>query len=309
MSIGTAAAIASMAATAGSTGMSISQASKARKAQREAEREAQRITEETKRMMDMNPFEAVAIQKEPYEIMAESIVEGAAREAELLAEADPRYLAGMAGARGQQQQDQLEKVRSAMSRELQDLEMTTAQEESNIRNNLQRFAEKEITGAQQAAAEQERIANQATVGAIQGFGSLAGQAAELAPLYSSGGAEKQLSEIAPKAAAGASDIRGTYIEEKPIMGGGYEVNLGDDKKNLVIDPFELSPATKAPTLSTVQSGIVEKLGGRDNAFTYLDTLSSLEKSGDVAGYRDYRKALQQAGLLEQVQLLAESFNR
>ena len=309
MAIATAAAITSMAATAASTGMSISQASKARKSQREAEREAERITEETKRMMDFNPFEAVAIQKEPYELMAESIVEGAAREAELLAEADPRYLAGMAGARGQQQQDQLEKVRAAMSRELQGLEITTAQEEANIRNNLQKFAQAEITGAQQAAAEQERIAGQATISAIQGFGSLAGQAAEFAPLYSKGGAKKQLSEIGPKAESVASDIRGTYADLKPIMGGGYEVNFGDDKKPLAIDPFQISPGQAAPTLSKTQSKSVKDLGGRYTALGYLNTLSNLEKSGNVAGYRDYRKALEEAGLLEKVQLLAETFNK
>jgi len=230
MGLETAAAITSMAATAASTGMSISQASKARKSQREAEREAERITEETKRMMDFNPFEAVAIQKEPYEIMAESIVEGAAREAELLAEADPRYLAGMAGARGQQQQDQLEKVRAAMSRELQGLEIATAEEESDIRDNLQRLAEAEITGAQQAAAEQGMIADQATVGAIQGFGSLAGQAADFAPLYSKGGAKKQMKGLQKDISSAAPSMLftdRTYIQDKSITDlGGLEAVEG-----------------------------------------------------------------------------------
>jgi len=255
MGIETAAAVASMAATAGSTGMSISQASKARKAQREAEREAQRITEETKRMMDVNPFEAVAIQKEPYEIMAESIVEGAAREAELLAEADPRYLAGMAGARGQQQQDQLEKVRSAMSRELQDLEMNTAQEESNIRNNLQRFAEKEITGAQQAAAEQERIANQATIGAIQGFGNLAGQAADFASLYSRGGAKKQMEELQSGVSAAT-----------PYM-------MTEDQVNVLNN------------IGKEQSGIIESLGGIDVVRGLMGEVSGLKTPEELRAFR------------------------
>lgn len=252
MAIATAAAITSMAATAASTGMSISQASKARKSQREAEREAERITEETKRMMDFNPFEAVAIQKEPYELMAESIVEGAAREAELLAEADPRYLAGMAGARGQQQQDQLEKVRAAMSRELQGLEITTAQEEANIRDNLQKFAQAEITGAQQAAAEQERIAGQATISAIQGFGSLAGQAAEFAPLYSKGGAKKQMKELQ----SGISDAVPSMLD-KEQLDLVNNIAVGFNPAMSGVKAFSAAGRSKG------QDQFIQKIGGND----------------------------------------------
>jgi len=277
MAIATAAAITSMAATAASTGMSISQASKARKSQREAEREAERITEETKRMMDFNPFEAVAIQKEPYEIMAESIVEGAAREAELLAEADPRYLAGMAGARGQQQQDQLEKVRAAMSRELQGLEITTAQEEANIRNNLLDFAEAEITGAQQAAAEQGMIANQATVGAIQGFGSLAGQAAELVPLYSKGGAKKQLKQL-----------QGGISSATPFM-------MTEDQLDLLNNiPVAFNPAFaglksfSAPSRTPAQDGLITDLGGLKTVRGLINEASGLKTAKEL---REFRRSL------------------
>lgn len=274
MAIGTAAAITSMAATAASTGMSISQASKARKALRDAEREAERITEETKRMMDVNPFEAVAIQKEPYEIMAESIVEGAAREAELLAEADPRYLAGMAGARGQQQQDQLERVRAAMSRELQGLEMTTAQEESNIRNNLQRFAEMEIGGAQQAAAEQERIANQATVGAIQGFGNLAGQAADFAPLYSRGGAKKQMEELQSGVSAAT-----------PSMMTEEQVNVLNNIGVGITPAMAGVKAFSAPDTNKSQDQFITNLGGMDAVRGLMGEVSGLKTPEELRAFR------------------------
>lgn len=276
MAIGTAAAITSMAATAGSTGMSISQASKARKAQREAEREAQRITEETKRMMAVNPFEAVAIQKEPYELMADSIVEAAAREAELLAEADPRYLSGMAGARGQQQQAQLEAVRSAMSRELQGLEMATAQEEADIRDNLQSFAEKQITGAQMAAAEQERIANQATIGAIQGFGSLAGQAADFAPLYTKGGAKKQIEEL-QSGISGASPFMMTEDQVSTlnkIVGSLSPVTSG-----MGLKPFS------APEIGTEQSGLITALGGMNVVRELIGEASGIKTPEDLRAFR------------------------
>jgi len=318
MAIGTAAAITSMAATAASTGMSISQASKARKAQREAEREAQRITEETKRMMDVNPFEAVAIQKEPYEIMAESIVEGAAREAELLAEADPRYLAGMAGARGQQQQDQLERVRASMSRELQGLEMATAQEESDIRDNLQRFAEDEITGAQQAASQQERIANQATVGAIQGFGKLAGQAASLASLYGRGSAKSRLEAMGDAPESAVSDIMGTFVGQDEITtsginfgGGGFE-SIGGE--NIAITEKRLSPTViqadiETPTLSPERSSLVNQLGGRAKSINYMNNYIAAQQSGDTAALRRMEREYRRMGVLKPLELLLQTYNQ
>lgn len=277
MAIATAAAITSMAATAASTGMSISQTSKARKSQREAEREAERITEETKRMMDLNPFEAVAIQKEPYELMADSIVEAAAREAELLAEADPRYLSGMAGARGQQQQEQLEKVRVAMSKELQGLEIATAAEESDIRDNLQRFAEAEIAGAQQAAAEQGMIADQATVGAIQGFGSLAGQAADFAPLYSKGGAKKQMKELQSGISAAVPSML-----DKEQLDLVNNISVGFDPVMSGVMPFSAADRTKD------QDAFIKNLGGMEAVQGLMTKASGLKTAKEL---REFRRSL------------------
>ena len=74
----TALAIGGLAVSAGSAGMSFAQAGKQRKLQREAEADAEAAMTEARKKLDVNFYEQLAIQKEPYELAREAaLVQGA----------------------------------------------------------------------------------------------------------------------------------------------------------------------------------------------------------------------------------------
>jgi hypothetical protein len=67
MAIGTAAAI-GLGVTAVSTGFSFAQAASQKKEQRKAENEAEKYLSEARKKLDVNFYEQLGIQKEPYEL-------------------------------------------------------------------------------------------------------------------------------------------------------------------------------------------------------------------------------------------------
>lgn len=169
MAIGTAATISAGTALA-STGMSIAQASQARRARDEADREAKKFVEEAERQMEINPFEALAIQKEPYEMAMDAAIEAAAIESQALAEADPRYLSGLAARRRIGQEEALQGVRASMGQEMLNLDKMAAAEEARLRDQRTNLMMGQASAQTREADIQDIMRQQSIASAVRSFG-------------------------------------------------------------------------------------------------------------------------------------------
>ena len=67
-----------MATTAATTGASFGQAIKQKRMQKKAQQEANRAMADARKKLDVNYLEALAIQKEPYELQREATLQAAA---------------------------------------------------------------------------------------------------------------------------------------------------------------------------------------------------------------------------------------
>lgn len=154
-------ALGGVAVSAGTAGMSFAQAGKQKGLQRQAERDAQNAFDQAKKDLGKNYYEAIGIQKEPYELSREGLLSSsfgltqAAQESERgAAEAAGRIY--MASQEGQGQ------IRSEMGKELFDLEKLTAQEDSRLRDIGVGLDLEQAAGYQQAAADAQKAAATAT---------------------------------------------------------------------------------------------------------------------------------------------------
>lgn len=169
MGIETAALISAGTALA-SGGMSIAQASQARRARDEADREAKKFVEEAERQMEINPFEALAIQKEPYEMAMDAAIEAAAIESQALAEADPRYLSGLAARRRIGQEEALQGVRASMGQEMLNLDKMAAAEEARLRDQRTNLMMGQASAQTREADIQDIMRQQSIASAVRSFG-------------------------------------------------------------------------------------------------------------------------------------------
>ena len=185
MAIATSAAlaIAGLATTATTTGMSFMQAGKQRNMQRQAESEAEKAMQEARKKLEVNYYEQLGIQKEPYELQREALLQQGAMGVEAGREGDVRGAAATVGRVQMAQQEAQAGIRSAMGQELTDLAKLTAAEESRLRDVGVGLDLEEVAGAQLAAANAQEMGAQAVQQGMQGITSLGQQIAEAAPLY------------------------------------------------------------------------------------------------------------------------------
>ena len=277
MGIETALLVGSMASTAGSMGMSISQASQARRDRDEADREAQRLTDEVESQLEINPFDALAIQKEPYEMAMDAAVEAAAIESQALAEADPRYLAGLAGKRRIGQEEALQGVRAAMGQEMLGLEKMSAAEESRLRDQRADFLTGQAIGQMNEADRQEAIRQQSVSGAIQSGAQLMGQASKAADLFSSSPQEQMetLSEL-------PETVKKMGVKVGMGMIGGGITGTTSGIAGAASGMSDLTQNQISALQSLQKAGITNE---------QLSELGNILESGDAGMFRKFRRGL------------------
>jgi hypothetical protein len=190
-----------LATTAVGTGMSFTQAAKQNKLQREAESEATKAMAEARKKLDVNFYEQLGIQKEPYELEREAALSSGAQLIEAGRESE-RGAAATAG-RVQMMQNQAQRqIAAAMGQEMLGLEKLTAQEESRLRDMGVNLDLEEAAGASLREREAARLGAAATKQGIQGLQSLGQQAMNLVPLYQKTASSRLASNI-DKSALGA----------------------------------------------------------------------------------------------------------
>lgn len=172
-----------LTATAASTGMSFAQAGKQKQAQRNAERDADQAMQAARKKLEINFYDSLGIQKEPYELEREALLAQGAQAIQAGVESE-RGAAATAGRIQMAQQEGQAGVRSAMGQELSALEKLSAQEDSRLRDIGTQLDLGEVEGAQLAAANAQQLAAQATGQGIEGVTSLGKQAVSYIPLFS-----------------------------------------------------------------------------------------------------------------------------
>lgn len=157
--VGVAAAVAS-GAQAGAA------AAKSKKAQREAEGQAKKKLEEAKKEIQRMPMQELALDLEGYRQEQEASQVAAAQSIQAAQEGEGR---GLAAAVGRTQMADIAQQRAARldkASELQKLEMLKAQERQEASDKLTGLSLAEAQGAQEAAAQEEMMAQQYTQQAI-----------------------------------------------------------------------------------------------------------------------------------------------
>ena len=195
----TAIAAAGLAISAGSAGMSFAQAGKQRKLQREAQQDAQKAMQEARKKLEVNYYDQLAIQKEPYELEREALLSAGAQAIEAGQESE-RGAAATAGRVQLAQQQGQREIAAAMGQEMLGLEKLSAQEESRLRDTAVQLDLGEVQGAQLAARDAQQAAAAATSQGMAGLQSLGQQAIQLAPLYDKTAGMKQYAKISEQAA-------------------------------------------------------------------------------------------------------------
>ena len=171
-----------LATTAGTTAMSFAQAGKQRKLMREAEKAADTAMQEARKKLEVNVFDTLDINKEPFELQREALASQGAQAIQAGVESE-RGAAATAGRVQMAANEAQAGIRSAMGQDMQQLDMLSAQEDSRLRDVGVQLDLEEVAGAQLAAANAQELAANATAQGMEGLTSLGSQLAEKAPLF------------------------------------------------------------------------------------------------------------------------------
>lgn len=199
-----------IATTAGTTAMSFAQASKQRKLQSQAQSEAAEAMAAARKKLDVNFYEQLAIQKEPYELEREAMLVQGAEALQAGVEGEQRGAAALAGRVQMAQQQGQRQIAAAMGQELMGLEKLTAAEESRLRDMGVDLDIRSAAGAQLAARDAREAAALATKQGMQGITNLGRQVAQALPLYAktqSARLASGISKSAQEAGFGQADIQ------------------------------------------------------------------------------------------------------
>lgn len=198
--------IAAAGVTAAGAGMSFAQAAKQSKLQKEAEAAADKYVAEAKRQAELNPFDALAIQKEPYELAREASLQSAANIAQGAREGDQRGVAATAGAIQGQLQGQQAQIRSQMGQDLMGLEQLSASQDVINAATLSNISLEEAKGKHIQAAQAEEMSNAAMQSGIGAIQNLAMQGMDLAALYKKNKPAKMTEDIMAGIQSGSVNI-------------------------------------------------------------------------------------------------------
>jgi hypothetical protein len=187
-------ALAGLAITATTTGISMSQKNKAKKAQARAETKANEAMHKARARLDVNYQEARSISKDPYEMAINASLQQGADAVQATRETQ-RASANVGRIQAAQNQ-MAEGQRVSYGQEMQALEKDILSEESRLRDIQTQLDLGEVSGAQAAAAYQEDMANQHGQDVMEGVSSMAQQGLAMAPLYVGKGAKGQKKAMA-----------------------------------------------------------------------------------------------------------------
>ena len=166
-----------------STVSSFAQAAEEKEKLRVAEEAAAAAMLEARKRLEVNYYEQLGIQKEPYELARRELLAQGALATEVLKEGDARALAAGVGRVQLAQQAGQEKVATAQQQEQAMLDKLIAGEETRLADIGSQLYLQEAIGAQEAAADAQRAEAQALQQGFAGVTRLGAQLAAIPQLY------------------------------------------------------------------------------------------------------------------------------
>jgi GH24 family phage-related lysozyme (muramidase) len=210
----TIAAGAALASSAAGAGMSFAQAKKQKDAAKRANQAAEKAVSAARKKLEINPFDALAVNKLPFELEREAATSTAAQLVEAGRESE-RGAAATAGRVQAIQNNQQADIAGRMGTEMANLDKLSATEDARLNNLEYELDLAEAEGAQSAAAQAENMAGAAMTQGIQGAADAVGSAISMAPLYARSGESRAYNSLLKKAdknGFGVTDIQSQLLE-------------------------------------------------------------------------------------------------
>ena len=189
MAIATTAATASLiaagvglTATGVTTGMSFAQAGKQRKLELDARLKANEAMQSARKKLDINFYDKLGINKEPYELQRDALLSAGAEAIDAGVQSE-RGAGAVAGRVQMAQNEAQGNIRAAMSEDMSNLEKLSAQEDSRLRDIGIQLDLGEVEGAQLAQANAQTARAAANTQGFQGVTSMGQQIAAAVPLF------------------------------------------------------------------------------------------------------------------------------
>ena len=257
-----------LAATAGTTAMSFANAGKQRKLMKEAENAAQTAMEEARKKLQVNVYDKLAIQKEPYELQREAMLSQGAQAIQAGVESE-RGAAATAGRVQMAANEGQAAIRTAMGQDMQQLEMLSAQEEGRLRDIGVQLDLEEVAGAQLAAANAQELAAQATSQGMEGVTSLGSQLAEKAPLFEKSASARQVGKMdrfGKREGLDSADVQAKVAGLGIVKGVDFS-KVGGMNREDYLEFMEGQDATLLEDISKNKLGLLNRYDqGRKDAF-------------------------------------------
>jgi len=226
-----------LAVTAATTAASFAQMAEEKEKKKKAEDAAAAAMMEARKKLDVNYYEQLGIQKEPYELARREMLVQGAMATEALREGDPRALAAGVGRVQLAQQAGQEKVTTAMQQEQSQLEKLVAGEESRLRDLDTQLDLQEVVGAQQAMADAARAEQMALQQGLAGVTSMAGQLSSMAPLYEKSASAKAVNRANERI---GNEIPGRTLKDELSIMSPDSLPVKPSKPILDMDVNELN---------------------------------------------------------------------
>lgn len=221
MGVATAIAIGGLAVSAATTTKSFIDAGKQKKLQKEAEQDAKNAMDAARKKLEVNFYDQMAVKKEPYELEREAMLSQGAQAIQAGQEQE-RGAAATAGRVQMAMNEGQAGIRTAMGKEMTDIEKMQLAEDSRLRDVGVQLDLGEAEGAQQAARDAQQAAAAATNQAWQGVASTVQQGLQMVPLYTQNAA-------AQKAAVGKMNMSTEEFQKFGNVqgkGGGVSKSMG-----------------------------------------------------------------------------------
>jgi hypothetical protein len=255
MATGTIAAI-GLGTTLASSGVSFYQAEQNKKKQREADMAAEKALNEAKAKLDINYYEKLGIQKEPYNLQRQALL--ASGQAALQAGVESeRGAAAVAGRIQMAQNDAQLGIATQMGQDLTELNKLVAGEDISLNQQKIALDLQEVQGAQLASQNYQEMAAASNTAAVQGLVSAGGQMVDMSSLYGSslgpGEAEFNAAKKAGTLPPQYANLK--YKDVAPTLYNNPDFMAGDYGKIFNIPP---TPAAKIDTTQSLKPQLKNK---------------------------------------------------
>ena len=196
MAAATAVAATGILISAGSAGMSFSQAAKARRQGETAAAASKKLMKEAERKAEVEFMQKLNVPLDAYGREYKQNLQVQQQGIQALQEGDSRNLAAGVGRVGAAATESNEGTRIAMGKEMFDLEKMQVQEQSDINQDLKDMKVGAAADQQQISRDSDEASAAAMQQGVASVGQAVGSAASVVPLFSANAADRRASKMA-----------------------------------------------------------------------------------------------------------------